>query len=87
MEGRFLLDVIIGQGAAILKLLSSEDQTLLVWGDAFFILNFALYIIDGIRRFHLQGNSLSCEGFDNCLYEFVSPFIFYFIFRSREQNR
>ena len=29
-----LLDVIVSQGAAILKLLSSKDQALLVGGDA-----------------------------------------------------
>ena len=29
-----LLDVVISQGAAILKLLSSKDQALLVRGDA-----------------------------------------------------
>jgi hypothetical protein len=29
-----LLDVVVSQGAAILQLLASEDQTLLVRGDA-----------------------------------------------------
>jgi hypothetical protein len=38
MEGRLLLDVVVGKGAVILKLLSSEDQTLLVWGDPFLLL-------------------------------------------------
>ena len=31
MQGRFLLDVVVGQGTAIFQLLSGEDQTLLVW--------------------------------------------------------
>jgi hypothetical protein len=34
VECGFLLDVVVGQGAAILQLLASEDQTLLVRGDA-----------------------------------------------------
>lgn len=37
MEGRLLLDVVVGQGAAIFQLLAGEDQTLLIgrdtWGD------------------------------------------------------
>ena len=34
MEGRLLLDVVVCQGAAILQLLASKDQALLVRGDA-----------------------------------------------------
>jgi hypothetical protein len=32
MEGRLLLDIVVRKGAAILELLSSKDQTLLVRG-------------------------------------------------------
>ena len=48
MEGRFLLNVVIRKGAAIFQLLAGEDQTLLVWGDAFFVLDFSLDVLDGI---------------------------------------
>ena len=41
VEGRLLLDVVVGQGASILELLAREDQTLLIRGDAFFVLNFS----------------------------------------------
>jgi hypothetical protein len=34
VEGGLLLDVVIGQGAAVLQLLASEDQALLVRRDA-----------------------------------------------------
>ena len=34
MEGRFFLDVIIRQRAAVLQLFSSKNQTLLIRGDA-----------------------------------------------------
>jgi hypothetical protein len=37
MERRLLLDVVVAQGAAILKLLAGEDQALLVWGNALLI--------------------------------------------------
>ena len=34
VEGRLLLDVVVRKGAAILELLTGEDQALLVWGNA-----------------------------------------------------
>ena len=33
MEGGFLLDVVVAQGSSIFQLLTSEDQSLLVWWD------------------------------------------------------
>jgi hypothetical protein len=59
-----LLDVVVGEGAAILELLAGEDQALLVWGNALLVLNLRLHIVDGVRRLHLQGDSLACEGLD-----------------------
>ena len=34
VQGRLLLNVVVAEGAAILKLLASEDQALLVGGNA-----------------------------------------------------
>jgi hypothetical protein len=34
MKGGLLLDVVVAQGATILQLLASEDQSLLIWGDS-----------------------------------------------------
>ena len=48
MQGRFLLDVVVGQGATILKLLAGEDQALLVWGNALLVLNLRLHVVNGI---------------------------------------
>jgi len=39
VERRLLLDVVIGQGAAVFQLLAGEDQTLLVGWDTFFVWN------------------------------------------------
>jgi len=39
VEGALLLDVIVGEGAAVLQLLAGEDQTLLVWGNSFLVLD------------------------------------------------
>ena len=59
VESRFLLNVVIGEGAAVFKLLTSEDQTLLVWGNSFLVLDLGLDVFDGIRGFNIEGNSLS----------------------------
>jgi len=45
VEGRLLLDVIIRKGAAILELLSGEDETLLVWGNTFLVLDLGLDLV------------------------------------------
>jgi hypothetical protein len=42
MEGRLLLDVVVRKSTAVLELLSSEDQSLLIWGNPLLILNLGL---------------------------------------------
>ena len=37
MEGGFLLDVVIGQGATVFELFAGEDEALLIGWDAFFV--------------------------------------------------
>lgn len=54
MKGRLLLDVVVRKGASIFKLLSSEDQTLLVWGDTFFVLDLGLDLY-GERKGEVSG--------------------------------
>ena len=38
MEGRLFLDIVVGQRPAVLKLLASEDQPLLIRGDSLLVL-------------------------------------------------
>lgn len=64
----YLLDVVVRKGSAILKLLSSKDQSLLVRWDTLLVLNLALYIVDGIGGLDLEGDGLARKG----LYEAVS---------------
>ena len=47
-DGLTLLDIVVGQSAAIFKLLASEDETLLVRRDALLVLNFALHVVNAI---------------------------------------
>ena len=49
----FLLDIVIRKSAAIFQLFTGEDETLLIWWDTLFILNFGFHILNSIRSFHL----------------------------------
>ena len=62
MEGRLLLDVVIRKGPTILKLLSSENQPLLVWWDALLILDLGLDVVYGVGALNFKSNGLACEG-------------------------
>ena len=59
VESRFLLNVVIGKGAAVLELLSGENQTLLIWGNSLLILNLSLHVLDGVRRLDVESDRLS----------------------------
>ena len=67
MQCGFLLDVVVGKGSAILKLLSGKDQTLLVRWDALLVLDFRLHIVDGIGRLDLKGDGLARKGLDEAI--------------------
>lgn len=57
-----LLDVVVGEGSAILELLAGEDQSLLIRGDALLVLDLGLDIVDGVRRLDLEGDGLARQG-------------------------
>ena len=69
VKSRLLLDVVVGEGAAVFELLASEDQALLVGRDTFLVLDLGLDIVDGVRRLHLEGDSLAREGLDEDLHD------------------
>ena len=68
MKGRLLLDVIIRKCPSIFQLFAGEDQALLVRRDTLLVLNLLLDIVNGIRRFDLEGNRLAREGLDEDLH-------------------
>ena len=63
-----LLDVVVGQGSAILELLAGEDQSLLVRGDALLVLDLGLDIVNGVGGLDLKGDGLAREGLDEDLH-------------------
>jgi len=68
MESGLLLDVVVGEGPSVFELLASEDQPLLVRGDALLVLDLGLDILDGVRGLHFQGDGLASQGLDEDLH-------------------
>merc|ERR1712174_1119 len=62
MKSALLLDVVVRKGPSILKLLSSKDQPLLVWGNSLLVLDLGLDILNGVRWLNLQSDGLASEG-------------------------
>ena len=65
MQCGLLLDVVVLQCAAVLQLLPSEDQALLVRRDALLVLDLGLHGVDGVSALDLEGDGLAGE----CLHE------------------
>ena len=68
VEGRFLLDVVVRKGSAVLKLLSGEDESLLVGRDALLVLNLGLDVLNGVGWLNLKGDGLSSESLNEDLH-------------------
>ena len=65
MKRRFLLDVVVGEGTAVLQLLTSKDQTLLVGRDTLLILDLALNVVDSVARLDLKSDGLASKSLDD----------------------
>ena len=68
VKGGLLLNIVVGQSASVFQLFSGEDQTLLIRGDSFLILNFRFHIFNRVRRLDLKGDSLAGQGFHENLH-------------------
>ena len=68
VKGGFLLDVVVAESAAVFQLLAGEDESLLVWWDAFLVLDFCLDVLDGVAGFDFEGDGLSGECLDEDLH-------------------
>jgi hypothetical protein len=56
VQGGLLLDVVVGQGAAVLQLLPGEDEPLLVRRDPLLVLDLSLHTLDGVGGLRLEGD-------------------------------
>ena len=67
VQRRLLLDVVVGQRAPVLELLSGENQTLLIRRDAFFVLDLGLDVLNRVRGLDLQRDGLARQRLDEDL--------------------
>jgi hypothetical protein len=66
VKRRLLLDVVVGQGAAILELLAGEDQALLVRGNALLVLDLGLDVVCPWSASMLIPPYFACERSEHC---------------------
>jgi len=59
MEGGLLLDVVVGERAAVLELLACEDEALRVGGDTLLVLDLELDHVDGVGGLDLKHSTSS----------------------------
>jgi hypothetical protein len=62
------LNVVVGEGSAVFQLLACKDESLLIGWDSFFVLDLGLDIFNGVRRFHIEGDSFTGEGLNENLH-------------------
>ena len=64
VERRLLLDVVVGESAAIVELLAAKDQSLFVGMNALLGLDLLLDLMDGLGRLDLESDRHAIEGLD-----------------------
>jgi hypothetical protein len=62
VQGGLLLDIVVRESAAILELLSSEDETLLIGGNTLLVLDLLLDVLDTVGSLDIKGDGLSGKG-------------------------
>ena len=72
VEGGFLLDVVVSEGSAVFELFTGEDQSLLIGGNSFLVLDFGFDVFDAVSWFDVQSDGLACECFHKDLHGFIS---------------
>ena len=72
VESGFLLDVVVGQGSPVFQLFTGEDQSLLIGGNSFLVLDFGFDVFDAVSWFDVQSDGLACECFHKVLHGFIS---------------
>merc|ERR1711868_238717 len=75
MESGLLLDVVVGEGSTVLELLTSEDESLLIWWDTFFVLDLGLDVLDGVSWLNVQSDGLSGKGLNEDLHVWFKVFV------------
>ena len=67
------MDVVVGERSSVFELLSGEDESLLIWGNSFLVLDLALDGFDGVRGFDIKSDGFAGEGLDEDLHSSSEP--------------
>ena len=59
VQSALLLNVVVGEGSSVLKLLSGKDKTLLVRWDTLLVLDLRLHVLNCVRALDLEGDSFT----------------------------
>ena len=73
MESGLLLDVVVGKGSAVLKLLTGEDKSLLIWWDSLLVLDLGFDVLNGVRWLDIEGDGLTSESLHKNLHSSTQP--------------
>jgi hypothetical protein len=68
VKSRLFLDVIVWQGSAVFKLLTSEDKSLLIGWDTFFVLDLGLDVLNSVGWLNIKSDGLSSKGLNEDLH-------------------
>ena len=68
MKSGFLLNVVVSEGSAVFQLLSGEDESLLIRGDTFLVLDLSLDVFNGVRSFDVKSDGLASQSLDEDLH-------------------
>jgi len=68
VKSGLLLDVVVRKSAAVLKLLASKDEALLIRGDTLLVLDLGLHVLNSVAGLHIESNGLACKGLDEDLH-------------------
>jgi len=68
VKGGFLLNIVVGEGSSVFELLASEDQSLLIRGDTFLVLDLSLDVFNGVRGFDVKSDGLASQSLDEDLH-------------------
>jgi len=61
VESALFLNVVVGECSSILELLASKDESLLIGGNAFLVLDLCFDVVNSVRWLDVKGDGLSSE--------------------------
>ena len=62
------MDVVVGESSSIFELLTSEDESLLIWWNSFLILDLCLDVFDGVSWLDIEGDGFTGKSLDEDLH-------------------